>query len=163
MYLRRILAALPVLAALHVVTGCSDQPDDAFPNIPPNADAADGGGPSATTPAKLTSKKLCSVTKSGDAGKVISGTLLLPDAPMEELADTLDAHREHLQATGALAERRRSHLRKEVIAIATHRMRRALERAIAEDPAVQQLLERVVERELDPADAAATILQRTWG
>ena len=82
---------------------------------------------------------------------------------LEELADTLDAHREHLQATGALAERRRSHLRKEVIAIATHRMRRALERAIAEDPAVQQLLERVVERELDPADAAATILQRTWG
>ena len=45
MYLRRILTALPVLALVHVVA-CSDQEDDKFPTIPPNADAADSG----TTP-----------------------------------------------------------------------------------------------------------------
>jgi hypothetical protein len=48
----------------------------------------------------------------------------------------------------------------EVLAIATHRMRRELERAIANDDQVRELLDRVVSRELDPASAAATILER---
>jgi LAO/AO transport system kinase len=80
---------------------------------------------------------------------------------IEELADTLDAHRAHLRDSGTLQQRRRRNLRNEVLAIATHRMRRALERAIAADDEVQALLDRVAARELDPADAAAAILERT--
>ena len=48
----------------------------------------------------------------------------------------------------------------EVLSIATFRMRRALESSVREDPVVQELLDRVVARELDPASAAATILER---
>ena len=48
----------------------------------------------------------------------------------------------------------------EVLAIATFRMRRELEASVHEDPDVHELLDRVVSRELDPASAAAEILER---
>jgi len=48
----------------------------------------------------------------------------------------------------------------EVVAIATHRMRRELEESIGEDEEVRELLDRVVSRELDPASAATIILER---
>ena len=44
--------------------------------------------------------------------------------------------------------------------MATARMRRELEESIAEDQEVQELLDQVVERELDPASAAGIILER---
>jgi LAO/AO transport system kinase len=77
-----------------------------------------------------------------------------------ELADKLTAHREHIEAQGTLSERRRRNLMNEVLAIATFRMRRELEESIHEDPEVKELLDRVVSRELDPASAATTILER---
>ena len=79
---------------------------------------------------------------------------------IEELAEKLAEHRAHIEAQGTLSERRRRNLMSEVLAIATHRMRRELERAIANDDQVRELLDRVVSRELDPASAAATILER---
>ena len=48
----------------------------------------------------------------------------------------------------------------EVLSIATFRMRRELEESIREDAEVRELLDRVVARELDPASAATTILDR---
>jgi hypothetical protein len=39
-------------------------------------------------------------------------------------------------------------------------MRRGLEQAVADDPDVAELLERVVRRELDPASAAGELLER---
>jgi LAO/AO transport system kinase len=48
----------------------------------------------------------------------------------------------------------------EVLAIATFRMRQALEAAVRDDPTVQDLLDRVVSRELDPASAATSILDQ---
>jgi LAO/AO transport system kinase len=48
----------------------------------------------------------------------------------------------------------------EVLGLATFRMRRELEASIAEDQEVQELLDRVVSRELDPASAADIILER---
>ncbi len=82
---------------------------------------------------------------------------------IEVLADALAEHRAFIESEGTLAERRGRNLRNEVIAIATSRMRRELEAAIAADPAVKQLLQRVVERELDPASAAAEILRARAG
>ena len=79
---------------------------------------------------------------------------------VSELADALTAHRAHIESEGTLSERRRRNLMNEVLSIATFRMRRALEASIHEDPEVRTLLDRVVARELDPASAATTILQR---
>jgi LAO/AO transport system kinase len=76
-----------------------------------------------------------------------------------ELAEKLAEHREYITAQGTLSERRRRNLMNEVLAIATYRMRRELEASVREDPDVQELLDRVVSRELDPASAAATILE----
>jgi LAO/AO transport system kinase len=77
-----------------------------------------------------------------------------------ELAEKLAEHREYIAAQGTLSERRRRNLMNEVLAIATYRMRRELEESVREDADVQELLDRVVSRELDPASAATTILER---
>jgi LAO/AO transport system kinase len=77
-----------------------------------------------------------------------------------EVADKLDEHRAYIEAEGTLSERRRRNLLNEVLAIATYRMRRELEESVREDEDVRELLDRVVSRELDPASAAASILER---
>jgi LAO/AO transport system kinase len=48
----------------------------------------------------------------------------------------------------------------EVLALATARLRRRVEASAREDPAVQELLDEVVARRLDPASAAAKLLER---
>jgi LAO/AO transport system kinase len=79
---------------------------------------------------------------------------------ISELIDKLAEHREFIIAEGTLAERRRRNLMNEVLAIATFRMRRELEESLRDDDEVRELLDRVVARELDPASAATTILER---
>ncbi len=73
---------------------------------------------------------------------------------VEELAEKLAEHHAYVEAEGTLSERRRRNLMNEVLALATYRMRRELEASVREDPEVQELLDRVVARELDPASAA---------
>lgn len=79
---------------------------------------------------------------------------------IDELVEQLEAHRQYIRAEGTLLERRRRNLMNEVVAIATSRMRRQLEASIREDPTVQELLDEVVARRLDPASAAAEVLAR---
>jgi LAO/AO transport system kinase len=79
---------------------------------------------------------------------------------VEELVTQLDEHREHILAAGQLQERRARNLRNEVLAIATARMRRRLEEDLADDAEFRSLIEQVVQRRLDPASAAATLLAR---
>ncbi len=79
---------------------------------------------------------------------------------VERLAEKLAEHRAYIESEGTLSERRRRNLMSEVFAIATFRMRRELEAAVREDSTVQELLDQVVSRELDPASAATTILER---
>jgi LAO/AO transport system kinase len=80
---------------------------------------------------------------------------------VEELVERLDAHREQILAEGRLAERRRRNLRNEVLALASARMRRRLEEELQGDAEFQGLLDQVVQRRLDPASAAAALLERT--
>ncbi len=80
---------------------------------------------------------------------------------VEALAESLVEHRAYIEAEGTLSQRRRRNLMNEVLAIATFRMRRELESAVREDPSAQELLDRVVARELDPASAATEILERS--
>jgi LAO/AO transport system kinase len=79
---------------------------------------------------------------------------------IDDLVFSLEEHREYLRAEGALSERRRRNLRNEVLGIAAGRLRRRLEEGLAEDPEFQRLLDDVVARRLDPASAAASILER---
>jgi LAO/AO transport system kinase len=82
---------------------------------------------------------------------------------VEELAEKIAAHREFIESEGTLAERRRRNLMNEVIALAAGRMRRQLEAQVKDDPAVHELLDEVVSRRLDPASAAAKLLEREGG
>jgi GTPase len=79
---------------------------------------------------------------------------------IEELAERIAEHRAHIEEAGTLQERRRRNLMNEVLALATARLRRRLEESIREDPLVQELLDEVVARRLDPASAAAKLLER---
>jgi LAO/AO transport system kinase len=76
-----------------------------------------------------------------------------------ELLEKLAEHRAFIEAEGTLSERRRRNLMSEVLAIATFRLRRELEASVREDPDVQELLDQVVSREIDPASAAVRILE----
>jgi LAO/AO transport system kinase len=78
-----------------------------------------------------------------------------------ELVERLDEHRAQILAEGRLQERRRRNLRNEVLALASARMRRRLEGELTGDAEFQRLLDEVVERRLDPASAAASLLQRS--
>src|SRR3954447_15959395 len=74
---------------------------------------------------------------------------------IDELAEKIAEHRAHIESEGTLAERRRRNLMNEVLALAANRLRRELEEQVREDPSVQELLDEVVARRLDPASAAA--------
>jgi LAO/AO transport system kinase len=79
---------------------------------------------------------------------------------IDELIERLDEHRAHILEEGTLQERRGRNLRNEVLAIATARMRRRLEEELCEDTDFKRLLEEVVERRLDPASAATSLLEQ---
>jgi LAO/AO transport system kinase len=82
---------------------------------------------------------------------------------VEELAEKMGEHREFIDSEGKLAERRRRNLMNEVVALAAGRLRRRLEAQVRDDPSVQELLDEVVSRRLDPASAAAKLLEREGG
>jgi LAO/AO transport system kinase len=79
---------------------------------------------------------------------------------VEELADAIDAHHAQITEAGTLEERRGRNLRNEVLGLAAVRLRRELERSLRGDKSVQELLDRVVRREVDPATAAEELLRR---
>ncbi len=79
---------------------------------------------------------------------------------IDELMDKLLEHRAHIEEQGTLSERRRNNLRSEVLALATHRVRRDLEERLAQGDGFEKLIDDVVARRLDPASAAAAILDQ---
>jgi LAO/AO transport system kinase len=93
--------------------------------------------------------------------------VILTDALSGEGVDALwkriVEHREHLESSGQLEERRRRHLAAEVFAVASARARRHLETAVADGPELRRLLDRVERRELDPLTAVREILRDVFG
>jgi LAO/AO transport system kinase len=79
---------------------------------------------------------------------------------VEELAEKIAEHRVFIEEQGTLVERRKRNLMNEVVALAAGRLRRALEAQVRDDPEVQEMLDEVVARRLDPASAAARLLER---
>ena len=78
---------------------------------------------------------------------------------VDELAQAIDEHRAHIREEGTLEERRRRNLRNEVLELVTVRLRRKLHDQL-DDPEVEELLDQVVKRQLDPASAASKLLER---
>jgi LAO/AO transport system kinase len=78
---------------------------------------------------------------------------------VEELAERIAEHRQHIIEEGTLEERRRRNLRNEVMELATVRLRRQLEASVKADEELQGLLDEVVSRRLDPASAATKLLE----
>src|SRR2546423_981589 len=78
---------------------------------------------------------------------------------VDELVEKLREHHDHIEAEGTLEERRRRNLMNEVMELATVRLRRKLEESVREDESVQELFAEVVKRRLDPATAAARLLE----
>ena len=79
---------------------------------------------------------------------------------VEEVVETIAEHHAHIAAEGTLDERRRRNLMNEVMEFAAFRLRRKLQESIRDDPEVKQMLDDVVARKLDPATAAARLLER---
>jgi GTPase len=79
---------------------------------------------------------------------------------IEELWQKIGEHHAYIEEEGTLSERRRRNLMNEVVALAAARLRRKLEESIHEDESVQELLDEVVARRLDPASAATKLLER---
>jgi LAO/AO transport system kinase len=86
-------------------------------------------------------------------------TQAVNDVGIEELLDVIESHRAFIEKEGTLAERRRRNLRNEVLELATISMRRELEKSVSADVEVQEMLDQVVERKLDPGSAARKILR----
>jgi len=85
-------------------------------------------------------------------------TTATEDRGIDELWDAIRAHRDHLDGTGALEERRRSRLRDEVRAIALARLATDVDRACT-SPEFDALMAKVDAREVDPYTAAASVLR----
>ena len=85
MTLRSIAVTSPLIALLLFVA-CTDQENPQGVKVPADELAPDGGKPSTQTtknPDGTETKHLCKVAKTGEAGRVITGTLLLADGPKE--------------------------------------------------------------------------------
>src|SRR5215213_4814222 len=90
----------------------------------------------------------------------LTDTMVREIEGVDELVDTIAEHRAHIVEQGTLSERRRRNLRAEIVALAASRLRRRLEAGLDEDPEFARLLDEVVARRVDPASAAASLLER---
>jgi LAO/AO transport system kinase len=79
-----------------------------------------------------------------------------------ELWEKIEEHRAFLEQSGALEERRRANLAREVFAVAASRAGRHLEQAVADDAELRRLLAEVQARELDPLTAVREILEKVF-
>jgi LAO/AO transport system kinase len=99
------------------------------------------------------------------------GHELDPDAPIppivmtrgdngegiEELKEKIEEHREFLEESGRMEERRLASIKEFVLSWATNKMEKALQERLAKEDA--ELMEKVRRRELDPISAAETLYQ----
>ena len=105
-------------------------------------------------------KGILSLAPAGDWTVPVITTEAVKGEGVDELVDTIAEHRAHIVEQGTLSERRRRNLRAEIVALAASRLRRRLEAGLDEDPEFARLLDEVVARRVDPASAAASLLER---
>jgi LAO/AO transport system kinase len=76
-----------------------------------------------------------------------------------ELADAIDRHREHLERTGLLEQRRRQRARDEVHALIINRLDQWAHARLTDDIEARENLEEVYQRTVDPRTVAEGILR----
>jgi LAO/AO transport system kinase len=76
-----------------------------------------------------------------------------------ELWDVLETRRHDLEERGELDRRRRSNLRGEVEALAVARLRAVVQRAMADDERIRELVDGVQRREVDPLTAVGAVVE----
>jgi LAO/AO transport system kinase len=103
---------------------------------------------------------ILSLAPARDWSVPIVTTEALKGEGVDELIEKIAEHRAHIEEQGTLSERRRRNLRAEIVGLAASRLRRRLEAALDEDPEFARLLDEVVARRIDPASAAASLLER---
>ena len=82
---------------------------------------------------------------------------------IEALWDAIVERRDALERSGALAERRRLGLEREVLGLAAARAARGLDDSVAGRDDLRELLARVASREVDPLRAVGEVLERVYG
>jgi len=96
----------------------------------------------------------------GDQGPPIVSTRASSGEGVDLLWQTIEEHRTALEQSGGLERRRRENLRRELFALALSRMRRELERSVAGDLELEELVRAVAERRLDPLSAVRKLRER---
>jgi LAO/AO transport system kinase len=76
-----------------------------------------------------------------------------------ELWDALETRRHDLEEWGELERRRRSNLSGEVEALAVARLRAVVQRAMADDARIRELVDGVQRRDVDPLTAVGAIVE----
>jgi LAO/AO transport system kinase len=100
------------------------------------------------------------VSLGNEAGPPIVGTQADDGTGVDLLWQAIEQHRAALEESGGLKLRRRENLRRELLDLAASRMRRELEQACADDPGLDELVDAVVERRLDPLSAVRELRAR---
>ena len=95
-----------------------------------------------------------------EAGPPIVSTEAGEGTGVDLLWQTIEQHRSALEQGGGLERRRRENLRRELLDLATSRMRRELEQACSADPELDELINAVVEKRLDPLSAVRELRSR---
>ena len=95
-----------------------------------------------------------------EAGPPIVSTQAGEGIGVDLLWQAIEQHRAALEKNGGLERRRRENLRRELIDLAVSRMRRELEQASAADPELDDLINAVAEKRLDPLSAVRKLRAR---
>jgi LAO/AO transport system kinase len=95
-----------------------------------------------------------------EAGPPIVSTRASDGNGVDLLWQAIEQHRSALEESGGLELRRRRNLRRELLDLAASRMRRELEQASAADPELDELINAVAEKRLDPLSAVRELRSR---
>lgn len=100
------------------------------------------------------------VSLGAEAGPPIVSTNAGDGSGVDLLWQAIERHRAELEEGGGLELRRRANLRRELLDLAASRMRRELEQASVADPELDELIDAVAERRLDPLSAVRKLRAR---
>jgi len=95
-----------------------------------------------------------------EAGPPIVSTRASTGEGVELVWQALEQHRAELERSGGLERRRSENLRRELLGLAVSRMRRELERASSSGSDLDDLVDAVAEKRLDPLSAVRELRQR---
>ncbi len=95
-----------------------------------------------------------------EAGPPIVSTQAGEGVGVDLLWQTIEQNRAMLEQNGGLERRRRENLRRELLDLAASRMRRELEQASNAGPELDELIDAVVEKRLDPLSAVRELRAR---